>query len=151
MNDLHPSILSPCLFLMKQHVLLCPFTWPPQIGHPVKIECILPTSVRVKNPLQNGFWPSSTFVPTLKDQSLEDSTLHLEVAPFIKKRRDFLASSFQVGQNGFVGYFLAMRLVDGNLRYFGFLGQLQILITTLYTSILLSYNIRECIFQTHQS
>ena len=151
MNDLHPSILSSCLFLMKHHVLLRPFTCPPQIGHLVMIEYILPTSIRVKSPLQNGFWPSFTFVPTLKDQSLEDNTLHLEVLPFIRKKHDFWASSFQVGQNGFAGYFLAMHLVDGNLLYFRFLRQLQILITTLYKSTLLCYNIRDCIFQAHQS
>jgi hypothetical protein len=49
--DLHPNILSSCLSHVKQHVLLRPITCAPEIGHPIRIDGILPASAHMKSPL----------------------------------------------------------------------------------------------------
>jgi hypothetical protein len=71
--------------------------------------------------LQNRFWALSTFGPIVEDQFCDHGTMreeYAEDAPFVGRKRDRPAPSFQVGRDVFFGYFLVMPLTDGDLCLF---------------------------------
>jgi hypothetical protein len=77
--------------------------------------------ISITGTLRNGFWPSSRFGPALEDEFLDDGTVHEEYAedaPFVGRRHDRSPPSFHVGRDVYVGYFLAVRSTDGDLRPF---------------------------------
>ena len=57
----------------------------------------------------------------MEDEFMDDGTVHEEYAkdaPFVGRRRDRLAPSFYIGRDVYIGYFIAVRSADGNLRPF---------------------------------
>jgi hypothetical protein len=85
------------------------------------VKSAMASEISVLKKLQNGFWPSSRSGPTVEDEFMDDGTIHEEYAedaPFVGRRRDSLPPSFRVGRDVFVGYFLAVRPADGDLRSF---------------------------------
>jgi hypothetical protein len=85
------------------------------------VKSAMASEISVLKKLQNGFWPSSRSGPTVEDEYMDDGTIHEEYAedaPFVGRRRDSLPPSFRVGRDVFVGYFLAVRPADGDLRSF---------------------------------
>jgi hypothetical protein len=58
-------------------------------------------AISVLQTLQNGFWPSSRFVPTVEDEYMDDGIVrkeYAEDAPFVGRRRDCPPPSFPVGR-----------------------------------------------------
>jgi hypothetical protein len=79
------------------------------------------SDISVSKTLRGGFWPSSRFGLDVEDEFMDDSTVreeYAEDAPFVGRRRDRPAPSFRVGRDVYVGYFIAVRSADGDLRPF---------------------------------
>jgi hypothetical protein len=78
-------------------------------------------AILVLQTLQNGFWPSSRFAPTVEDEHMDDGTMreeYVEDAPFVGCRHDRPPPSFRVSRDVYAGYFFAVRSTDGDLRPF---------------------------------
>jgi hypothetical protein len=85
------------------------------------VTSAMDAGISVLQTLQNGFWPSSRFAPTIEDEYMDDGTVrkeYAEDAPFVGRRRDRPPPSFHVGRDVYAGYFLAVRSTDGDLRPF---------------------------------
>jgi hypothetical protein len=79
------------------------------------------SEILVPQTLQNGFWPSSRFGPTIEDKFMDDGTIREEYtkdAPFVGRRHDRPPPSFRVGRDVFARYFLVVRPALGDLRPF---------------------------------
>jgi hypothetical protein len=85
------------------------------------VTSAMDAAISVPQTLQNGFWPSSRFAPTVEDEYMDDDTVREEYAEdalFVGRRRDRPPPSFRVGRDVYAGYFLAVRSTDGDLRPF---------------------------------
>jgi hypothetical protein len=85
------------------------------------VTTAMDAAISVPQTLQNGFWSSSRFAPVVEDKYMDDGTVreeYAEDAPFVGRRRDRPPPSFRVDRDVYVGYFLAVRSTDGNLRPF---------------------------------
>jgi hypothetical protein len=85
------------------------------------VRSVMASDISVLETLHGRFWPSSRFGLDVEDEFMDDGTIreeYAEDAPFVGRRRDRLAPSFHVGRDVFVGYFIAMRSVDGDLHPF---------------------------------
>jgi hypothetical protein len=79
------------------------------------------SDISVSKTLRGGFWPSSRFGLDVEDEFMDDGTIceeYTEDAPFLGRRRDRPAPSFQVGRDVYAGYFIIVCSVDGDLRPF---------------------------------
>ena len=77
--------------------------------------------ISIPQTLQNGFWSSSRFVPTIEDEYMDDGTLleeYVEDAPFVGCRHDRPPPSFHVSCDVYARYFLAVQLINGDLHPF---------------------------------
>ena len=71
--------------------------------------------------LRDGFWPQSQIVEGIEDQYLDDGQMREEFAkdaPFVGCRHDRPTPSFRIGRDVYVGYFVAVRPANGDLRPF---------------------------------
>jgi hypothetical protein len=85
------------------------------------VKPAMASDISVSETLRGGFWPSSKFGLDVEDEFMDDSTVreeYAEDAPFVGRRYDRPAPSFHVGRDVYVGYFIAVRSADGNLRPF---------------------------------
>ena len=85
------------------------------------VTSMMDVVISVPQTLQNGFWPSSRFVPTVEDEYMDNGTVREEYAEdalFVGRRRDRLPPLFHVGRDVYVEYFLVVRSIDGDLRPF---------------------------------
>jgi hypothetical protein len=85
------------------------------------VKPAMASDISVSETLRGGFWPSSKFGLDVEDEFMDDSTVreeYAEDAPFVGRRCDRPAPSFHVGRDVYVGYFIAVRSADGNLRPF---------------------------------
>ena len=85
------------------------------------ITSAIDATISVLRTLQNGFWLSSRFAPTVEDKYIDDDTVRKEYAKdalFVGHRHDHPPPSFRVGRDIYVGYFLAVQSTNGNLRPF---------------------------------
>ena len=85
------------------------------------VRSAMASNILVLETLYGGFWPSSRFSLDVKDEFINDGTVceeYTEDAPFVGHICDCPAPSFRVGQDVYVGYFIAMRSTNGNLHPF---------------------------------
>ena len=103
-------------------------------------------AISVPRTLQNGFWPSSRFAPTIEDEYMDDGIVHEEYAKdalFVGRRHDCPLPSFRVDYDIYAGYFLAVRSTNGNLHPFWVARVVQTQTRILVTAIRFRFSIRD--------
>ena len=85
------------------------------------VRSAMTLDILVSKTLCGGFWPSSRFSLDVEDKFMNDSTVceeYVEDAPFVERRRDHLAPSFHVDRDVYIGYFIVVRSMDGDMCLF---------------------------------
>jgi hypothetical protein len=108
------------------------------------VTSTMDATTSVLQTLQNGFWPTSRFVPIVEDEYMDDGTVCEEYAKdalFVGRTRDRPPPSFRVGRDIYARYFLVVRLTDGDLRPFWVAHAVSNPNQTLVTAIRFRFNI----------
>jgi hypothetical protein len=77
--------------------------------------------ISITDTLQNGFWPSSRFGPSVEDEIQDDSIIHekyAEDAQFVGCRCNRPVPLFCIGDDVYARYFHAVLLINGDLHPF---------------------------------